>query len=48
MLSANGALADIVDNVSVYAGPIHSLSYLSLHPIDPLMHSMWVSKGAVE
>ena len=48
MLSAYGAPADIVNNISIYAWPIHSLPNLSLHPINALMSSMQVSKGAVE
>ena len=48
MLIANGAPVDIVDYVCVYARPIHSLSHLSLHPINPLMCSMQVCKGAIE
>ena len=48
MLSANGAPLDIVNNVSIYARPLHSLSHLILHPIDPLMCSMQISKGTIE
>ena len=48
MIGAYGALADIVDNIGIYAWPIHSLPNLSLHPINALMSSMQVNKGAVE
>ena len=48
MLSAYGGLADIVNNIGIYAWPIHSLPCLSLHPINALMSSMQVSKGAVK
>ena len=48
MLSADGPLADIVGYVSIYAGPVHYLSHLCLHPIDTLMGPMQMSKGAIE
>ena len=48
MLSAYGALADIVDDIGVYACQIHSLPCLSLHPINALMGAMQVSKCAVK
>ena len=48
MLSADGALVDIVSYVCIYAGLIHSLSHLSLQPIDPLMCIMQVHKGVIE
>ena len=48
MLGAYGALVDIVNSVGTYAWPIHSPPHLSLHPINALMCSMQVSKGAVE
>ena len=48
MLSAYGAPADIVDDIGVYAWPIHSLPHLSIHPINALMSSMQVSKGVVQ
>ena len=48
MLCANGAPADIADYVCIYAGPTHSLSCLSLHPIKPLMCCMQVGKSVFE
>ena len=48
VLCANGALADIVDSVCIYARPIHCFSHLSLHSIHPLMHAMEVSKGPIK
>ena len=48
MLSADGAPADIVSYVCVYAKPIHCLSHLCLHPIDPLMCSILVCKGVTK
>ena len=48
MFSANGELADIINNVSIYSRPIHSLSHLSLYPVDPLMGTKQVSKGPIE
>ena len=32
---ANGAPADIVSYVNIYANPTHCLSHLYMHPIDP-------------
>ena len=48
MLSADGALMDIVGYVCIYAGPIHCLSHLSLHLINPLMCCMQIGKGMIE
>ena len=48
VLSAGGALATIVSYVFIYARPIHCFFHLSLHPIDPLMDTMEVSRGPVE
>ena len=48
VLSANGALADIVGYVSIYVRPIHSLPHLCLHPIDTLMGPVQMSKGMVK
>ena len=48
VLTAICALADIVHNTGIYAWPIHSLSCLSLHPINALMSSMQVSQHVVE
>ena len=48
VFGANSKLTDIVCNVRVYARPIHSFSFLSLHPINTLMCSMQISKGPFE
>ena len=48
MLGGYGAPADMFNNISFYAWPIHSLPHLSFHPIDALMCSMQISKGMVE
>ena len=48
MLCVNGALADIVGYVDIYARQIHCLYCLGLHPIDTLMCSMQISKGMAE
>ena len=48
VFSANGAPADIVGYVSIYARPIHCLPHLCLHPIDTLMGPMQISKGTIE
>ena len=45
VFGANSAPTDIVRYICIYARPIHSLSCLSLHPIDTLMCSMQISKG---
>ena len=48
MFGANGVPTDIVRYVCIYARPIHSLSCLSLHPINTLMCPMQISKGPFE
>ena len=48
VFGANSALAGIVRYICTYARPIHSLSCLSLHPINTLMCPMQISKGPFE
>ena len=48
VLSADGAPADIVSYVGIYARPIHCLSSLGLHPTNALMCSMQINKGSIE
>ena len=48
VFGANSAPTDIVRYICIYARPIHSLSYLSLHPINTLMCPMQISEGPFE
>ena len=48
VLGAGCAVADIVGYVILYAGPIHCLSCLCLHPVYPLICSVQVGKDTVE
>ena len=48
MLSADSALADIVDYICINVWPVHCLPCLCLHLVYPLVGSVQVSKSTVE
>ena len=48
MFSADRASLDIVNNICIYAGPVHCFSGLGLHFLHSLVHAVEVSKGPVE
>ena len=48
MFCACGAPSNVINDVSIDAGPIDCLSYLCLHFLHPLVCSVEVSKGTVE